>query len=103
MEEDTKELGGNIVLSGFNVIHPAELVVIKKIAGSYARKFSDHLKGYESLNLHLKQVHSVEDSHKYELHGKLLFDGRSMVSEFTDKNIFIALDAVLKKLEAQAL
>jgi len=100
-DEDKKELGGNISLSGFKDVEPAELIVVKKLTGSYARKFSDHLKGYESLAVHLKDVHKSEGSERFELHGKLVHDGKVTVSEITDNNLFVALDKVLKKLEAQ--
>ncbi|MCF7871779.1 hypothetical protein K9L97_01985 [Candidatus Woesearchaeota archaeon] len=98
MEEDM-QLGGNIRLSGFNVLEKPEVVVVKKIVGSYARKFSDNLQGYEALELHLKEVHKTEGSEKYELHGKVVFEGKVEATEITERNIFVAVDTVLKKLE----
>jgi hypothetical protein len=97
--DDDMELGGKISLSGFKEIKPAELIVVKKIIGGYARKFSDGLKNYESLHVYLKAVHKTPGSEKYEIHGKLLFDGNLKVSEIVDRNLFVALDSVLKKLE----
>ena len=44
---DALQLGGNIELSGFREIDPASMVIIKKIVGNYARKFSDHFDGFE--------------------------------------------------------
>jgi hypothetical protein len=101
MDEDI-ELGGKISLSGFKEVKPAELIVAKKLIGSYARKFSDELKGYESLHLYLKAVHKTPGSEKFEIHGKLLFGGKMKFSEVIDRNLFIALDNVLKKLELMA-
>jgi hypothetical protein len=98
MDEDM-ELGGKISLSGFKEVKPAEMVVAKKLIGSYARKFSDSLENYESLHLYLKAVHKTPGSEKYEIHGKLLFGGKLKVSEVIDRNLFIALDSVLKHLE----
>ncbi len=97
------ELGGNISLSGFKEVKPAELIVVKKIIGGYARKFSDSLNNYESLRIYLKAVHKTPGSEKYEIHGKLLFDGNLKVSEIVDRNLFVALDSVLKKLEMLSL
>lgn len=97
--DENMQLGGNITLSGFNVIQKPEVVVVKKIVGSYARKFSDQLKGYEGLELNLKEVHKTESSEKFELHAKLVFEGKIETSEVTDRNIFIAVDSALKKLE----
>jgi hypothetical protein len=102
MDEDM-ELGGNISLSGFKEVKPAELIVVKKIIGGYARKFSDSLNNYESLRIYLKAVHKTPGSEKYEIHGKLLFDGNLKVSEIVDRNLFVALDSVLKKLEMLSL
>ena len=98
--EDNMELGGSITLSGFKNIHKAELVVVKKIVGSYARKFADNLDGYESLSLNLKEVHKTEGSEKFEIHGKLIHKGKSENSDVTDRNIFVSVDSVLKKLES---
>jgi hypothetical protein len=97
--DDDMELGGKISLSGFKEIKPAELIVIKKIIGGYARRFSDSLTNYESLHVYLKSVHKTPGSEKYEIHGKLLFNGNIKVSEIVDRNLFVALDSVLKKLE----
>ena len=47
------ELGGNIVLNGFRDLEPPELVVVKKIVGTYARKFADQLG--EETRLQLRQ------------------------------------------------
>ena len=101
MDEDL-ELGGKIVLSGFKEIKPAELVVVKKLIGSYARKFSDNTREYEGLKLHLKGIHKTPGSEKYEVHGKLLFAGQVKFAEVIDRNLFIALDSLLKKLEFEA-
>jgi len=97
--DENLELGGKISLSGFKEVKPAELIVAKKLIGGYARRFSDELTNYESLHLHLKAVHKTPGSEKYEIHGKLLFDGNIKVSEVIDRNLFVALDNVLKKLE----
>jgi hypothetical protein len=99
--ENDMELGGNIVLSGFREIPRAEFLVIKKIVGSYARKFSDHLEDYKSLSLYLKPVHRTEGSEKYEVHGKLLHKGDVNNIEVVDRNLFVAVDSVLKKLESE--
>ena len=35
------QLGGNIALEGFEQLDPGVLVVVKKVVGSYAKKFGD--------------------------------------------------------------
>ncbi|HHE36350.1 MAG TPA: hypothetical protein ENL16_00870 [Candidatus Woesearchaeota archaeon] len=96
------ELGGNITLVGFKELEKAELVVVKKIVGSYARKMSDTVSGFESLTVTLKVVHRTEGSEKYELHAKAVINGKPLASETTQRNLFVGLDDVLKKVLAMA-
>jgi len=103
LSEEDIQLGGQIVLSGFKELKPAEIIVVKKLVGSYARKFSDNIKDYESLNIHLKEVHKTPGSEKFEIHAKILHEGKIEASEVIDRNIFVALDSVLKKIEALVL
>ena len=99
---DSISLGASIVLSGFkNIIKPVEFVVVKKIVGSYARKFLDNLPNYEGLQLHLKSVHRTEASEKFELHVKVMYDNKQANAEVTDRNLFVTLDSALKKIESQ--
>jgi hypothetical protein len=101
MEEqnDSTELGGNITLVGFKDIDRAELVVVKKIIGSYTRKLSDTVSGFESITLTLKEIHKTDEGHpKYELHAKANVKGRPCVAEAVDRNLFVGLDDVLKKV-----
>lgn len=92
------ELGGNITLAGFKDLDHAELIVVKKITGSYTRKFSDALKDFESLSVTMKDVHKTPKSQKYEIHGKLMVGGKAHTSEVIDRNLFVALDSSLKKI-----
>lgn len=92
------ELGGNITLAGFKEIDKGELVVVKKIVGSYTRKLSDAVSGFESITVTLKIVHKTEGSEKYEIHAKAMVNGKPVTSEITDRNLFIGLDTVLSKV-----
>ena len=96
------ELGGNITLVGFKEIERAELVVVKKIVGSYVRKMSDTVSGFESITVTLKIVHKTEGSEKYELHTKAIISGKPVTSQTTERNLFVGLDDVLKKVLAIA-
>lgn len=94
------ELGGNIELIGFNELDSSELIVLKKIIGNYARKFSDLLgESYEKLVIDLKRVHTS----KFEIQAKLLVKGKPISSDVTDNNLFMCVAEAMKKLEAQAL
>ena len=92
------ELGGNITLVGFRELEPAELIVVKKMVGSYARKMSDLKRDFENLTVTLKEIHKTPKSQKYELHGKVMVAGKPTNSEVVERNLFIALDAALRKL-----
>lgn len=96
------ELGGNITLVGFKEIEKGELVVVKKLVGSYTRKMSDSVSEFENLTVTLKIVHKTEGSEKYELHAKAMIGGKPVTSEITERNLFVGLDTVLKKVSALA-
>jgi ribosome-associated translation inhibitor RaiA len=96
------ELGGNIELVGFKDLDSAELIILKKIIGNYARKFSDGIKGYERLSINLKKIGGQKSS-KYEFDGKLMINGKLVNSSTTENNLFMGVAEVLKKLESQTL
>ena len=95
---DDIALGGNIQLSGFRDIDGSSMVVLKKIIGNHTRRISELTKRMESLHITLKSVHEREKSEKYEVHAKVVDDGKVRASEATDRNLFVAVDDVLKKL-----
>lgn len=97
MDEDIN-LGGNIQLSGFREIDGSSMIVLKKIVGNYAKRISELTKRMEVLHLTLKPVHEREKSEKYEVYAKVIDNGKVYVSETTNRNLFVAVDDVLKKL-----
>lgn len=87
------------MLVGFRERDPAELVVVKKIVGSYARKLADMKgDGFRKLTVTMKPVHKQEGSEKFEIHVKAELDGKTETVILTDHNLFVVLDAALKKL-----
>lgn len=96
------ELGGNIILSGFSELDKSELSILKKMIGSYARKFADTYAVTE-LKITLKEVHKIEKSEKFEIKAAAVKDAKKINSEITDKNLFFAIDTALKKIEAQLI
>lgn len=100
--EDVVNLGGNIQLSGFKDIDGGTMVIVRKVVGNYARKFADKLKGFEQLGINLKIVHQTSDTAKlFELHAKVINEGKTTTSETSNRNLFIAIDNILKKLEEE--
>ena len=99
--EDVLQLGGNIELSGFRDVDRSSFVIVKKIVGNYARKFSDSSSSFEKLQLSLKPANANEAKSKFELHALLVNDGQTHSAQETDHNLFVVLDNTLKKIETQ--
>jgi len=97
--DDIMKLGGNIQLAGFRDIDGASMIVLKKIIGNYVKKMSELSEKFESLHVTMKPIHVKEKSEKYEIHAKLLDNGKPVVSEVVDRNLFMAVDSALKKIE----
>ena len=94
------ELGGRIVLSGFS-LEPIEMIVVKKIVGTYAKKISE--KGdYDEIKITLKKV----EKNKMFLHtikaNVKLKNNKILSSESEHKNLYTALSEVLDKIYEQA-
>jgi|SRR3989338_1642376 len=98
MADDNLTLGGNIQLTGFRDIDSSSMIVLKKIIGNYAKRIAELTKKLETLHITLKPVHQREKSEKYEVHAKVVDDGKVYASETTDRNLFVAVDNVLKKI-----
>lgn len=95
--EDILQLGGSIELSGFGSLDGGMMIILKKIVGNYARRMSDMSKKFESLSLNMKTVHD----NQFELHAKLLDNGKITASSAVERNLFTAVDAALKKIMAE--
>jgi ribosome-associated translation inhibitor RaiA len=99
--DSTISLGGQIELSGFSDLDPAQMIVVKKVIGNYARRFTELTTKFEKLAVTLKVIHEREKSEKYELHARLLDNGTQIVAEDTDRNLYFALGNLLKKVEKE--
>lgn len=100
-DSDKQELGGHIELSGFKDIEPASMIIVKKIVGNYVKNVSEKNDKFEKLSLNAKSIHKTEKSEKYEIRGNIIINGKSFNSEVTDRNLFVAVDTVLRKLEKE--
>lgn len=95
------ELGGNITLVGFKELGHAEFLIVKKVVGNYARKFSEKTP-FTNLRLTLKPIHKTTDEvTKFEIKANLEIDGTYYHADIVEHNLFVAIDDILKKLEAQ--
>tara|TARA_Y100000034_G_scaffold117075_1_gene156161 strand:+ start:52 stop:345 length:294 start_codon:yes stop_codon:yes gene_type:complete len=94
---ETIELGNNIEISGFRDVDRDKFTVVKKVIGNFVKELQDRNSGFERLSLHLKIIHNNE----YELIGKLNSGGKMYNSEVINYNLFLALNEILRKLEAE--
>lgn len=97
--EDTQQLGGNIELIGFRELDGGSMIILKKVIGSYARKFSDRLGGIEKLSIRMKTVGNSQ----FELTCSLIKEGQQFNSDLTEHNLFVGMDKLMKKIESAAL
>ena len=97
--EDIQQLGGNIELIGFQEVDGGSMIILKKVIGSYARKFSDRMNGIDKLSIRMKKVGNSQ----FELYCSLVKEGQQFNSDLTEYNLFVAMDKILKKIEASAL
>lgn len=89
------ELGGNITLDGaFSQIEPASLVIVKKMAGNYAKDISTNICEFENLSLILN-----EGANKKEIIGEIKINGEIRSCVAADNNLFFALDKALSQLK----
>lgn len=85
------ELGGNIKLDGFEGIEPAQLIVVKKIVGNFAKQYSEKTEVKELL------VKLEEKGKKKKVSVKLT--GEKEISESDEgDNLFYVLDSLLVKI-----
>ncbi|MBN1645553.1 hypothetical protein JW868_00770 [Candidatus Woesearchaeota archaeon] len=101
MTDESIELGGSIKLVGFSNLEPPELIITKKMVGSYARRFSERVDDFQELSISMKKVHKTVKSEKYEITSNIISGSKNYSSNVTDFNLFVAIDSSLKKLEGQ--
>lgn len=92
--EDIVKLGGNIEISGAKDLDTSSMVILKKMIGSYAKKFSETINNFEKLSLNIKH-----EGENYELQAELHHEGKVTEAQSSGNNLFVALDDVMKQLE----
>ena len=75
--------------------------LVKKIVGNYAKRFSESIENFEKLKVTLKAIHKTEASQVNEIHAQLVAAGKPTNASETDRNLFFALDNVMKKIGAE--
>ena len=90
--DGTLKLGGNIELKGFNEVEPAQLVVVKKMVGSYVRKITDSGTTPDKVTV-------AKEGDKCSIAVRI--ENKEVVTEETDPNVFFCLDKVLAEVLKQ--
>ncbi|MBW3019995.1 hypothetical protein KY334_01755 [Candidatus Woesearchaeota archaeon] len=99
-DDELITLGGNIQLSGFRGLKKINNVVINKIIGNNVKKIRDSCDNFEMLNLRLRDLSGGKQK-KVELHAKAVDNGTVFTSELVDRNLYFALDSILRKIRAE--
>lgn len=86
------ELGGNIKLDGLEGIEPALLIVIKKIVGNFAKRYSEKTEVKELLV-------TLEDKDKNKVTVKLQGSDKEFKESKEGDNLFFVLDEMLVKIQ----
>ena len=87
-----------VEFTGFRDIDESSMAIVNKNVKHYVNKIAGHSKNAGPLHITLKPIHQREKGEKYELHAKITVNGKFCVSEFVDRNLFVAIDTVLKKI-----
>lgn len=83
-------LGGNIELINADNLDRGAIVVVKKLVGNYARKFSD--KGLDRLAVTFQPGSVLVEAN---------VQGRSIITESQHQNVFFSMDRALRDVERQ--
>ena len=83
------ELGGNIKLDGFESLEPAQLIVVKKFVGNYAKDLSEKSEYSEFL--------VILENNKIKI--KVTGKDKTIEEEDETDNMFITLNSVLAKVK----
>ena len=94
----TRDLDANIEIAGFRDVDDSSMTIITSNLNRHARKLSTHCKNLEKLHITMKKIHEREKGEKYDIHAKVLDNGKVYTSQVVDRNLFAAIDEALEKL-----
>ena len=87
-----------VELTGFRDIDEPTKDLVDRNITKHLHRIQELTSKFEHLHITLKRVHTKEKGEKYEIHGKLLDNGKVYVSEFTDRNLLKVVDGVIEKI-----
>ena len=89
------ELGGNIILSNFELDNQ-EMIVVNKLVGNYAEKIR-HFQEYQQLKLEMKTHLKAKNRH-FEINALLSYNGKTASSEAQGTNPFVLISQIMEKI-----
>jgi ribosome-associated translation inhibitor RaiA len=99
--EELINLGNTIELSGFKHVDSGEMIIAKKLIGTQVRKLQDMIPDFERLKINLKPVHKTEQNMLHELHSEIIYAGKVINAQTTNRNLFMALSSIFNSFEEQ--
>ena len=85
------ELGGNIFLEGFDELDSAEILIIKKLVGSYVRSMCYHAECE-------KAIITLKKGSPYTISVQAITPKATLEQSAQRENVFMAIDAALKNV-----
>ena len=101
MDEESVKLGNKIELVGFSDLENGEKNIVRKMVGAYLNKFEHKVGEVENLKIRMKKMHEREENAVFQITANLTTPGKVYTADEEGRNLFIVLDAVLKKVESQ--
>jgi len=98
------DFGPQVELSGFADLDTGLLLMLKKISDNHVRKMSKRVPGFTKIKLVLKKIHHATGAPRHdllELKGAAEVGAKVFHAEHTDRDLFIAVNKILHKLEEE--
>lgn len=90
------QLGGGITLIGFQELDRDEMLVVKKIVGSYVKKIAESSDDYENVEVTLQK-----ENDSFSVTVKLINSSNIIKKEQSSSNVYVSLDDAMKKVEKE--
>ena len=97
MAREAKEV--RIEFAGFRKVDDSSMIIVRPNVERHARKLASYAKKMVYLHLTLKTLHEREKGEIYEVKARLKDGGKIYISHAIDRNLFVAVDDALQKMQ----
>ena len=98
MDDRDFSAGASIELAGFRNVDSSSMAILKRNIDNHTKRLLELAKNLEKLHITLKKVHEREKGEKYDIHVKVIDNGKVFASHSIDRNLFAAVDVALEKM-----